>query len=326
MPGEADGDVKKPPTQPRPDDQQVEPPHPAPSQDGRSSEAPANWTAADRDAFAKQTPEGQAFLLRRHSEMESDYQRRVQATRGAAEFTQALLPVFQDPVLAGSLMQSKASPFDAIVQWAGFHKRAVSPNVGDRLSLLQEMASRMGIDPAAIATSRPGPGQLTKEDLDNPAIRHFADAFSRQSSETQQLRAIVQQLQDGYRAQQQEQQVRVARWSVDSFAEEKGSDGKPLHPYYDEVINEIIMLYRINPEREMPEAYETACRMNPVVNERIISDRIRQYQQQNDNQRAVQAVRSNVRGLTAPVAKPALPAPKGLRSLVTEIADEIGLQ
>src|SRR6188768_1431388 len=59
-------------TPPSPEDETTpvtEPPHPAP-ETGVAVQAPANWSAEDRAVFEKQTPEGKAFLLRRHSEME----------------------------------------------------------------------------------------------------------------------------------------------------------------------------------------------------------------------------------------------------------------
>src|SRR5262245_12119030 len=57
--------------------QQASEPHPAPGQPGVAAQAPAHWNAADREMFGKASPDMQAWALRRHSEMESDYQRRV---------------------------------------------------------------------------------------------------------------------------------------------------------------------------------------------------------------------------------------------------------
>src|SRR4029453_19660465 len=67
-PGEAEGSQ---PSQPR-DEQQApdgaKPVPPAPD-DGRSREPPQHWPEHDRHLFARQTPEAQEWLLRRHTEM-----------------------------------------------------------------------------------------------------------------------------------------------------------------------------------------------------------------------------------------------------------------
>jgi hypothetical protein len=315
-------------TQPREDQGQQPPPSPSPGPAGSSSEAPANWSAADKEAFAKLQPEGQQFLLRRHSEMEGDYQRRVQANRAAAEFTSALEPIFRDPVIAGSLQANALTPYHAIEQWAGFHRRAMSPNVQDRVQLAFELAARMGLDPAVFAPSRPGGPQgaaLSEQDLKDPAIRYFADHIGRTSTEVQELRATLQQMRQADQNRQNAEAVRVNRWSIDTFADEKGADGKPLRPDFDQVLDTIIDLFKANPQRDLREAYETARWMVPTTRNALIAAERSAVEQKAQNQRAAQAVRSNTRGMTSPVSKPAGDGkPKGLRGTIEATADEIG--
>jgi hypothetical protein len=319
-PGEAAGQK---PTQPREDQTQPQDAHPAPQ--GSSSEPPANWNAADKETFAKLAPEGQQFLLKRHSEMEGDYQRRVQQVRGAAEFTEALAPVFNDPVLSGSMQQSGMTPYGAIREWAGFHKRALSPNPEDRVQLLFDLAARMQIDPAVFATSRSGQPGLPEEALADPAIKFFADHLGRTSTEVQALRAQIQYMQEQAAAGQRDEAVRVTRWGIDAFADEKGPDGKLLRPDFDQVIDQIVDLIRINPERDIREAYETARWMAPATRQTMLDAQRNSVEQKQSNQRAAQAVRSNLRGMTSPVAKPASDTPKGLRATIEAAAEEIGL-
>ena len=304
-----------------------EPPHPAPDE-GSSREAPANWSAQDRQTFAALPPEGQEFLLRRHSEMEGDYQRRVQANATAAQFTAALAPVFSDPVISGSLQQAGASPFDAITQWAGFHRRAMDPNVQVRQQLWLELGERMGLNPAATGQmSQPGPGpQLSEADLQDPAIRYFADHLGKTFSDVQALRNELHQMRQQDADRLNAEAVRVSRWGIDSFADEKDAQGNLLHPHFDAVLPQIIELYRANPERDIREAYETAIWMVPQVRSGLLSAEQQRSQQAAANQRAKQAVRSNVRGITSPVSKPAAPnGAGGLRATIEASADEIGL-
>ena len=64
--------------------------------------------------------------------------------------------------------------------------------------------------------------------------------------------------------------MRVTRWGIDAFAEEKGPDGKPLRPDFDTVLPQIIELFQNNPQRDMREAYETARWINPQTRAKLI--------------------------------------------------------
>lgn len=325
-PGEAAPDG----TQPREDisaPQTPSEPHPAP-ETGSSSEAPANWSAQDRETFSKLPPEGQAFLLRRHSEMEGDYQRRVQANAVAAQFTNSLAPIFQDPIVNGSLQQAGVSPFDAIVEWAGFHRRAMDPRPEVRTALLTELGQRMGLNPAAVngQMSQPGPvPQLSEADLQDPAIRFFADHLGRTFSDVQALRGELHQMRQASDQQAQAETMRVTRWGIDSFADEKDAQGQPKHPHFDAVLPQLIELYRANPERDLQEAYDMAIWAVPTVRAQLLQAERATAEAKQQNARAKQAVRSNVRGITSPVSKPqAENAPQGLRGTIEASADELG--
>jgi len=321
-PGEAAPDGTQPRDQnsaPQPTDQ----PHPAPP--GSSSEAPANWSAEDRQTFAKLPPEGQAFLLRRHSEMEGDYQRRVQANATAAQFTQALAPVFQDPVISGSLQQAGASPYDAIVQWAGFHRRAMDPNPQVRVQLLNELGQRMGLNPAAAAPPS-GPGQLSEADLKDPAIKFFADHLGKTFQDVQALRGELHQMRQQEAEKANAEVLKVTRWQIDQFADEKDERGQLKHPHFDAVLEHMIELYRANPERDLQQAYDMAIWAVPSIRANLLAAERNSVQKQQGNERARQAVRSNVRGITSPVAKPAADGKKGgLRATLEASAEEVGL-
>src|SRR4029077_19588636 len=69
---------------------------PDPAAQARSNQAPEHWSAEDKATFLKLPQEGQAFLLKRHGEMEAEFTRKAQASAGAVQFTQALGPVFTD--------------------------------------------------------------------------------------------------------------------------------------------------------------------------------------------------------------------------------------
>lgn len=301
----------------------AKPADPAPG----SNQPPQHWPEQDRQNFAKLTPEGQAFLLRRHSEMERDYQGKTQAAATAVQFTQSIAPLFQDPIIAGSLQQARLSPFEAIGQWASFHRRALDPNPQVRVALLTELAQRMGLDPAAGGMSRQGAqGQLSEDDLKDPAIRYFAEHIGNTQSQMQALRSEMQRMANSVAERQQQEVLKVTRRSIDSFADEKDEKGNLRHPHFDAVLPTMIELYRANPERDLQEAYDMAIWSTPAIRSQLLASERQTLEQQRSNDRARLAVRGNVRGVTAPVSRPAGDGKaKGMRATIEAAADEAGM-
>lgn len=326
-PGEAEPAQESSPSpdQPIPGTPPPEQPHPAP--EGSSSEAPANWSAEDRQLFAELPQKGRTFLLRRHSEMEGDYQRKVSAYGAAAQFAESLSPVFTDPVVAGSLERSGVSPQEAILQWGGFHRRAMDPNPAVRSALLGELAQRMGLNPAAASQPTPPlPPGVSPEDMKDPAIKFFADQISQALNGQAELRNELQTIRQQEQQTAQAQTLRVTRWGIDNFADEKGPDGRPLRPYFDRVLPQVIELFRADPNRDLNQAYQTAMWMNPEIRAEIQRAETARAAQATSNQRAAQAARLNTRGRTAPVSAPngAGEGPKTLRETIEASADEVG--
>jgi hypothetical protein len=292
---------------------------------------PQHWSAEDKATFAKLPQEGQQFLLKRHAAMEADYTAKTQAAATAVQFAQALAPVFEDPVIRASLANVEGRPLhpvNAIEQWAAFHKRAMSPDPNQRIGLIQELMQRLQLDPAAVfgQGNQPVPG-LSEQDMADPAIRYFADHVTKTAAEVQSLRG---QLQDFHRQQDErtsQETLRVTRWGIDQFADEKDAQGQPVHPHFDAVLPQMIELYQANPQRGLKEAYDTAVWMHPELRSTLIQQERQSVEQRQSNARAAAAARSNVRGRTSPVAKPDAGdgEPKGLRAIVAAAADEVGL-
>jgi hypothetical protein len=304
-------------------------PSPAPAQPGEATGAPQHWSAEDRAMFDKQTPEAQAFLLKRHSDMERDYTQKTQANAQAINFVHEIAPIFEDPAMQAALVAVDGTPVSAsyaISQWAGFHRRAMDRDPRVRMGLLFELTQNMGFDPAAIfgQTRQPVPG-LSEEEQADPAIRYFADQLGRAFNDVQSLRNDLQSMRTQDAERQSAEAVRVSRWQIDSFADEKDAQGRPLHPHFDAVLPEMMELFRANPNRDLKEAYETAVWMKPDIRQSLLTSERQTAEQQRDNQRAAQAARSNVRGRTSPVTKPeSTEEPKGLRATIAASAEEVG--
>lgn len=326
QPGEQSQD---PARQPPPASPAQQEPHPAPA-DGRSSGPPQHWPAEDQAMFAKLPKDGQDFLLRRHQQMEQDYTQKTQASATAVEFTKALAPIFEHPGIKASLASVEGRPLHpvhAIQQWAGFHLRAVSPDPNERAGLLREMAQRLKLDPAAVFGHSPPPG-LSEQDMADPAIKYFADHIGRSMQEINALKGELQRIQNDGNERQQQETLRVTRWGIDQFADEKDARGQVVHPHFDAVLPQMLELFKANPQRDLKEAYDTAVWMNPQLRQTFIQQERAAITQKQSNERASLAARGNVRGRTSPVSKPTPDGegkPMSLRETIAAAADEVGL-
>lgn len=320
----------------RPDDPKIAPPVAMPEDPaapkGDSSQPPQHWSQQDRETFAKLPKEGQEFLLRRHNEMERDYQGKVQANATAVQFTQAVAPVFEHQAVRAALVDYQSGapvhPVDAIKQWASFHVRARSPDMNVRADLLKDLAQRMELNPAAVfGQDTPPPPGLTEQDLADPAIKYFADTVGKTMQELNALRGDLQSIRNEGQTRQSEETLRAARWGIDQFAEEKDSQGNLRYPHFDAVLPQMVELFRANPQRELKEAYETAVWMNPAIRTSQIDREKQAITKKQENERAALAARGNLRGRTSPVSKPSSDdgKPKGLRATLQASADEVGL-
>ena len=312
-------EVQKPPTDP------------AVAQAPRSNQAPEHWSAEDKATFAKLPQEGQSFLLKRHGEMEAEFTRKSQASAGAVQFTQALTPVFTDPQIQRSLQAAGVHPVQAIHEWANWHRMGTSERQEDKFHLLVGLTQRMGLDPArifsALSNSQPNPMGLSPEDLKDPAVKFIADHLGKTTNEIQALKGELQQREQREQQARAEWGYRNARSGIDGFADEKSKDGRPLRPHFDAVLPFLIDMFKANPNRDLAEAYDTACWAHPEVRKQLLAAEHYRNQSQNDVARARIAARGNTRGVTTPVARPNGadgPSKGGIRDAIERSADEVG--
>jgi hypothetical protein len=318
----------------RPIEAQTPPTDPAAaSSAARSNQAPEHWSAEDKATFARLPAEGRSFLLKRHGEMEAEFTRKSQASAGAVQFAQALAPVFNDPHIAATLRNAGVNPVQAIQEWATWHKMGTSPNQQDKFTLLVNLTQRMGLDPARIFSALngtsppPNPYGLSEQDLKDPVVKLFAENLGKTTNALSTLEGKLQQMQHGAQAVQQEMVLKHARSNIDGFADEKSRDGRALRPHFDAVLPQLIEMFKVNPDRDLAEAYETACWAHPEVRKHMLAAEQFRAQSQQDIARARIAQRSNARGLTSPVARPNgvdRPSQGSIRDAIERSADELG--
>jgi hypothetical protein len=303
---------------------------PDPAAQARSNQAPEHWSAEDKATFAKLPQEGQAFLLKRHGEMEAEFTRKAQASAGAVQFTQALAPVFTDRRIQTSLQNAGLNPVQAVQEWAGFHVRATSPNLQDRFGVLVDLTERMGLDPARIFSAlnkSPIPEGLSESELKDPAVKFFADRLGQTTGELNALRSEIQSRWAAENQAQVQAGEAHARANIDQFADEKAADGTPLRPHFNTVLPIILDLYKANPQRSLAEAYDAACWSHPDVRKQLLAAEHQRNQSRHDVEKAKIAQRGNVRGLTSPAVKPPSaggPSRGSLRDTIEQSAEEVG--
>jgi hypothetical protein len=207
-----------------------------------------------------------------------------------------------------------------------------SPDQQDRFKLLVNLTQRMGLDPARIFSALqnqppPNPMGLSDEDLKDPAVKYIADHLGKTTNELNAIRGELQQRQQAEQQARAEWGVRNARTGIDGFADEKSKDGRPLRPHFDAVLPLIIDLFKANPNRNLAEAYETACWAHPEVRKQLVAAEQFRSQSQNDLAKARIAQRGNTRGVTTPVARPNGadgPSKGSVRDAIERSADEVG--
>jgi len=312
--GEAD------PRVPAPDGTQPAPQAPTQPQPGVAVEAPQHWSAEVRARFQKLSPEDQSFLVDRHKEMEADYTRKTQASAAAVGFVQELMPIFEDPAIKQSLAAVGAPPAHAIREWAAFHKRAMSPNIEDRKGLLQDLAQRMGLDPAAsVPSNQPPPAGLTPQHLADPAVKYMADQLGTALKKV----ASLEQYFNDFR-------TTGARRDIDGVADERDASGNLVRPDFNQYIPAIAAIIQVDPRKTIAQAYEDARWQDPQARERILEQQRAterdKFAREQALAKAQAASRGNLRGRTSPVSPPDRKAngPQTLRETIESSAEEIG--
>ena len=303
---------------------------PDPAAQASSNQAPEHWSADDKATFAKLPQEGQAFLLKRHGEMEAEFTRKAQASAGAVQFTQSLAPVFTDQRIQRSLQQMGLNPTQAVHEWANLHIRAMSPDLKDKFNVLVDMAERMQLDPARIfsALNQPSlPEGLSESELKDPAVKFFADRLGQLTSEHNALRGELQQRWAQENQAQAQAREAHAKSNIDQFADEVGKDGQPLRPHFNAVLPILLDMFKANPQRNLAEAYDAAIWSHPDVRKQLLAAEQLRVQSRHDVEKAKNAQRGNTRGLTSPAVKPPGhdgPTKGSLRDAIEKSAEEVG--
>ena len=188
-------------------------------------DAPHHWAVEHQEMFRGLDPKAQSFLMDRSKDMEGDYTRKTQEIaplRTAAEkWTPYLSQMQADP----------ATTFDSLMQYEyGLRTGTNEQKIPNLLGLARDYSVNM---------AQNGNGEPPSAEEDPFGIHEkIQAAVNPVMQQVQQLNGSFQQ-QQGY--SQQASQT-AAQKNIDEFRDRKGADGKPAHPYFAEVFDEMLAM------------------------------------------------------------------------------------
>lgn len=212
-------------------------------------DAPLQWPAAEREAFAALPPASQKFVLNYVNGAQQAYSQAVQAYQRLTAVDQVLAP--RRTVWAREGMDDAAAmrQIFAITDYA-----AQQPQ-----EFLKWFAQAKGIDLTDLL-----PAQQTTEFTDPRVLKL--------EQELQTTRATLNQIQGGFQSQAQAQQAQYVAGldqQIHAFRAETDEKGGLAHPYFNDVLPQMTALLGQGVAPDLKTAYEMACRAHPTVFARI---------------------------------------------------------
>jgi hypothetical protein len=224
-----------------PDTSQSDTPAPSatPSGDPSPLEAPKHWTEGDRTLFGSAARPIQERWIAREKEYRDGFNQRGQELAGFKRERDAWNELF-NPFDGDLRLQglNRHQYVQSLIEWN--HRFHENPAAAIRMA-----AEQLGVDLKGLLEA---PAQT------DPALAKLRDELTGIRSELSQrdLRA-------------REAEFKSNQDKVASFADEKGPDGKPLRPYFDEVAADIVKLLQADRSMGLDKAYDRALRMNDDV-------------------------------------------------------------
>lgn len=213
-------------------------------------EAPAGWPQADREMFAKQTPEAKRFLMRRVKELEDGFHKNNQQIAPMRRMNEELDEMFKP--YDDEMRSLGISRMQAIRELVGMHHR-LKQNPVEGLKYLAQVSN------------------VDLNELNGSASAQESTALSQLRQQVTDLTSRLEQRERG----QANEAMNANMAQVNAFADEKGPDGKPLRPYFDEVAKDIARRVRAakleGEQVTLQQAYDEAIYANPTVRAKLLS-------------------------------------------------------
>lgn len=267
---------------------------PADKGDGESLAPPDHWSAEDKETFAKAPKDVQEWALRRHKEMEADYTRKTQEI---AEFKREFEPIEQMFAPHKAYLRTQGlTPADVVQRWHAAEQFLTEQPV----EAIKWLAGNYGVDINQLAQ---------QEQPSDPQIQQL----------NQKIAGLESQLTQRQQAEVQQRQSQIMN-EIQSFASETDEAGKPAHPYFEDVMEDMVSLARAEQAAGrtpvLKDLYDKAVWANPQVREQVLS-----AQRKAAEEKQAQEARAK-----AAAAKKAAKSVSGQPSGSTPSSDDLGLR
>lgn len=259
--------------------------------DDPKEKAIARWSASDKAMFRLQSPEAQDFLLRRNSQLESEFTKRNQALADLKREYEPVAQLFAPH--AETLKQKGLNPASVIQRWASVETDLASGDPNRQMRILTGIVNGYGMDRSAVAralgitgsapvaqqgTDQTATGQ-SQQGADDPAAQMLAALESRIRQTFEPRFAELDQMKQA-QVHQARAAAAAAEARVDSeiteFKSATDDGGNVLHPYFDEVEPAMIALaqsYQASgqPIPKLSDLYEQAVWANPSTRQALLA-------------------------------------------------------
>lgn len=261
-----------------------------------SIEAPAHWSAADREMFGKVAPDAQKWLLDRSKAMEAAHTRRSQEIAPMRQLAERWNPYFQQ------LGASAPQAIDLLLQ-TEYQLRTGSQE--KKLEVIRDLIRDYGIQAPAGETDGG-----TEQGARDPRVDQLTEQLQQmQQGWQQQQQTTVQQQQA-----MQQQAMGRAQAALQAFANQKGADGKLAHPHFGEVQDEMTRLAQADlaagVQPDLNSLYERAIWANGTTRSQLLAA---QQSQEAERRRQEAEKAKRAGGQISGAGAPATEQPKGLR-------------
>ena len=250
-----------------------------------SAQAPETWSAGAKAQWATVPPDIQAEILRREGEMTAGLQQYVPRARIGDAFAKMVEP-FADTYVRNGIAAVQLVP--ALLQT---HAMLTWGTPEQKVAIFQQLAHDIGIDPTKMMGENPTQAV-------NPLLPQIQGL--------QQQIATLMNSQQGVASALYQNRVGEAEREITAFMSDTAA-----HPYFNELIDDIRQLFDRGVVKNLPEAYEKAVYLNPVVRAKEI-DRLasaaadKKAKERSDHaNKARRAVAANVRSSEQGGAAPA---------------------
>lgn len=222
-------------------------------------EAPAHWSAETKAKFDSLDDAAKTAVLDLAKSQEADYTRKTQELaeqRKGIEPLQGVIQQFGDYL--GQVGVTADQAVSTLLQ-TEYGLRNGTPD--QKQQILSNLAQQYGVE------------------LGMPQGASQADqTINRLQAQIQELQSQIQ----GFSAQQQQQQSQTIEQQISEFQSAKSDHGKPLHPHFEAVQEDMAKLITGGYATDLKEAYDKAVWANPETRAKLLADQSAAKAKEND--------------------------------------------